>query len=90
MGDLVSQPEIEPLGPLYWECGVLTTGPPEKSPNQVSESMGTKIAQGSEGTTYMDQPPSISRAGQESPTKVAGRPTNNMSALWGAQGEPRF
>ena len=46
MGDLVSQPEIEPLGPLYWECGVLTTGPPEKSPNQVSESMGTKIAQG--------------------------------------------
>ena len=31
MWDLVPWPGIEP-GPLHWECGVLATGPPGKSP----------------------------------------------------------
>lgn len=52
--------------------------------------MGNQESSGVGGGDYMDQPLSISRAGQESPTKVAGRPTDSMSTLWGAQREPRF
>ena len=32
MWDFIFRPEIEP-GPLHWECRVLATGPPGKSPN---------------------------------------------------------
>lgn len=62
--------------------GTMTSGP-KRTVMGNQESSGV-------GGDYMDQPLSISRAGQESPIKVAGRPTDNMSTLWGAQREPRF
>lgn len=38
MGDLVPQPMVEP-GPLAWECGIFTTGPPGQSQESVAISI---------------------------------------------------
>ena len=38
--DLVLQPGVEPK-PLHWALGVLTTGPPGKSPEQISQECGS-------------------------------------------------
>ena len=38
MWGLVPRPEMEPRGPLHWECGVLATGPPGQSLPSLSDS----------------------------------------------------
>ena len=46
--------------PLNWELGVLTTGPPGKSPEQISQGYGSLASQASEclsGSMYSAAPP---------------------------------